>query len=256
MRIRRLPELRELVTSSEFLEWWAELVKARNAVADAEAQRDELLAQLTLIEFRAELTQKHAIDTLYSAGEHEDGAARSLAESADLENRSFPGVAAFEEQRFKVSEIWYRLGAAEKAFDDAREQRRPQNELETLDRRFRTLADEYEREMARRKRLWEEVERLWTRSTEVNLVTCEERVLARKVRRESEALFGLAEERKKKAQALKIDVDAAAAMFDKTRQSLATVRARARVTSLAPRSAQTFCIFGSAMISARPSQWL
>jgi len=228
MRVRRLPEIRELVASPEFLDWWAELVTARTALADAEALRDELLAQLTLMEFRAELTQKNAIDTLYRAGEHEDGASRSLAESAELENRSFPGVAAFEEQRFKVSEIWYRLGAAEKALDDAREQKSAAGVIDPLERRYRTLADEYEREMSRRKRLWEEVERLWARSTEVNLTTCEERVLARKVRKESEQLFGLAEERKKKAHAIKVDADAAALAVDHTRQKLGVVRKRAR----------------------------
>lgn len=228
MQTKRLPEIRELVTSPEFLEWWRALVAARTTLAETEAGRDELLAQLTLMEFRSELTQKNAIDTLYRAGEHEDGAARSLAESTELENRSFPGVAAFEEQRFKVSEIWYRLGAAEKALDDAKEQKRPKTELDPLERRYRSLADEYEREMARRKRLWGEVEQLWTSSTEINLLTCEERVLARKVRKESEALFGLAEERKKKAQGLKAEADASANAVEAARAKLIAVRKKAR----------------------------
>ncbi len=228
MRVRRLSEIRELIASSEFLEWWGQLVAARVFLADAEAARDELLAQLTLMEFRAELTQKNAIDTLYRAGEHEDGAARTLAEATDLENRSFPGVASFEEQRFKVSEIWYRLGAAEKALEDGRDQKQPAAVLEPLEKRHRVLADEYEREMARRKRLWEEVERLWARSTEVSLMTCEERVLARKVRKESEALFGLAEERKKKTQTIKLEAESAATAVEKARTALAMLQTRAR----------------------------
>ncbi len=137
-------------------------------------------------------------------------------------------MAAFEEQRFKVSEIWYRLGAAEKALDDAKDQKRPATEIDPLERRLRVITEEYEREMARRSRLWDEVERLWARSTEVNLMTCEERVLARKVRRESEHLFGLAEERKKKAQALKTEADLSAAAVAKAKEALAAVRARAR----------------------------
>lgn len=228
MRVRRLPEIREMIASPEFLEWWGQLVAARVALADAEAARDELLAQLTLMEFRSELTQKNAIDTLYRAGEHEDGAAQSLAEATELENRSFPGVAAFEEQRFKVSEIWYRFGAADRALEDARDQEQSPAMLDALERRHRALADEYEREIARRKRLWDEVERLWARSTEVSLMTCEERVLARKVRKESEALFGLAEERKKKAQTIKLEAECAATAVEKARTALAMLRTRAR----------------------------
>lgn len=217
-----------MVASPDFLEWWDQLVAARTAVARAEAQREELLAQLTLTEFRAELTQKNAIDTLYRAGEHEDGAARLLAESTALENRGFPGVAAFEEQRFKASEIWYRLGAAEKALDDAKEQGRAASELEPLERRYRLLSDEYEREMAHRQRLWSDVEQLWASSTEISLITSEERVLARKVRRAAEALFGLAEERKKQAQALKVEVDASATAVDEAHERLAAVRRKAK----------------------------
>ncbi|MBL9038949.1 MAG: hypothetical protein JNG84_10570, partial [Archangium sp.] len=228
MRPRRLGDVRELVASPEFRGWWQELVDARDAVTAAEARHEDLLVQLALTEFRAELTQKNAIDTLYRAGEHEDEAARLLAESTELENRSFPGVASFEEQRFRVSELWYRLGAAERELDDAKERTPPAGDVQALERRHRVMAEEYERELTRRNRLWDDVENLWTRSAEVNLMTCEARVLGRKVRRSAERLFGLAEERKKNTQALRAETDGSASAVEGARAKLATVRARAK----------------------------
>src|SRR5262252_2781558 len=121
MKQKRLAELRTLLTSDDFSQWWKDLTDSRNALADAEASYDELLAQTTLMEFRAELTQKNAIDTLYRAGEHEDTAANMLFEATDLENKSLKGVGEFEEQRFRTSEAWYRLGASEKKLDEAKD---------------------------------------------------------------------------------------------------------------------------------------
>lgn len=227
MRARRLDELRELVASPEFQAWWRELVAARIALADAEAHRDEQLAQLTSVEFRAELSQKHAIDTLYRAGENEDAAARLLAEAETLENRSFPGVAAFEEQRYRVSELWYRLGALESQLEHAKESKQAAAQVLTLERQRQAAADEYERELARKNRLWDEVERLWAKSAEVSLLRSEQQLQARKVRREAESLFALAEERKRRAQALRGECDAAAGAVDAARAKLEAARTAA-----------------------------
>ncbi len=220
MKARRLSEIRSLLLSPEFTHWWTELEAARVALKNTEAQREEMLAQLTLTDFRSELTQKNAIDTLYLAGEHEDAAARFLAEAAELENRSFPGVAAFEEQRFRVSELWYRLGAAERAIDDGKAQRKVQEDLVTLERKRQQLSEEYARENSRKNQLWQEVERLWDRSMQVGLLTSERRAQARKVRREAERLFGLAEERKKQAAGLKNDSDFISAAVESARQAV------------------------------------
>jgi hypothetical protein len=228
MRTKRLREVRELVATLEFTEWWQSLVQARIALDDAEADREEQLAQLSLMEFRAELTQKNAIDTLYRAGEYEDHAARALAEAEGLENRGFPGVAAFEEQRFKVSELWYRLGAAETALVTARERQLPPGTLAALERKRQLAADDYERETAKKNRLWEEVERLWARSAEVSLLRGEEQQLARKVRREAELTFGLAEERKQKVRALKQGLEEAALAVERAAQALQAHRQLAR----------------------------
>src|SRR6185436_14523554 len=166
---------------------------------DAAARYEELLAQTTLMEFRAELSQKNAIDTLYRAGEHEDTAANMLFEATDLENKSFKAVGEFEEQRFRASETWYRLGASEKKVDEAKDKKVSDAELRAAERAFTQVSEEYERENARKLRLWDEVERLWARSAEVNLLVAEERALGKKVRKQAEGLFALAEERKKRA---------------------------------------------------------
>jgi hypothetical protein len=227
MRARRIDELRTLVASPDFQAWWQDLVAARVALAGVQARRDELLSELTAMEFRAELSQKQAIDTLYRAGESEDAAARLLAEAESLENRGFPGVAAFEEQRFRVSELWYRVGAVESQLDQAKEGRRPAAELDALERQRKVAADEYERAAAHKNSLWSEVERLWAKSAEVSLLRSEQQLQARKVRREAETLFALAEERKKRAQALRAESDAAAQEVDALKARLESTRAAA-----------------------------
>jgi len=227
MRARRFSDIQGLLATAEFRGWFDDLVKARIALADAEAAHDELLAQLTLMEFRAELAQKNAIDTLYRGGEHEDSAARMLAEAEELENKSFPGVAAFEDQRFRVSELWYRLGAAEKELEDARNAKKGADVIGPLEKKQRDAADEYERETARKNRLWDEVERLWARSAEVSLLTAEQKVQARKVRKQAEGLFALAEDRKGKSKQLKADTEASAQAVEAARAKLEAVRQRA-----------------------------
>jgi hypothetical protein len=224
MRARRLDEVRELIASPDFQSWWQALVAARIALADAEAHRDELLAQLTSMEFRAELSQKHAIDTLYRAGESEDAAAHLLAEAETLENRSFPGVAAFEEQRYRVSELWYRLGALESQVEHARDSKHPAPQQLTLERQRQAAADEYEQETARKNRLWDEVERLWAKSAEVSLLRSEQQLQARKVRRDAESLFAQAEERKKRAVALRAEGEAAASAVEAAKAKLEATR--------------------------------
>ncbi|GMU61896.1 MAG: hypothetical protein AMXMBFR34_36590 [Myxococcaceae bacterium] len=227
MRPRRLDELKELVASPDFRSWWEGLVAARVALAETEAQREEALSSLTAMEFRAELSQKHAIDTLYRAGESEDQAAHLLAEAETLENRSFPGVAAFEEQRYRVSELWYRLGALETQLEHAKETKQSAAQILTLERQRQSAADEYEKETARKNRLWDEVERLWAKSAEVSLLRSEQQLQARKVRREAESLFALAEERKKRALGLRTGSEAAAAAVEAARARLEAARSAA-----------------------------
>ena len=216
----RLAEVRALIAQPEFQVWWAQLLEAREQAEATTARYDELLQQTTLMEFRAELSQKNAIDTLYRAGECEDSAANMVFEATELENQSFRAIADFEEQRFKVSELWYRLGAAEKNLDEKQEQheklktKKTEGDLKLIERNHRSAAEEYERETARKNRLWDEVERIWAKSAEVNLLVAEKRGRGKKIRREAEGLFALAEDRKNKSKELRSEADAASAAVD------------------------------------------
>jgi hypothetical protein len=221
MRALRLPELRTILASPAFVQFWERLQAARIALSEREERYDELLAQTTLMEFRAELSQKNAIDTLYRAGEHEDRAATLDAQVQEVENRSFRGVSDFEEQRFRVSELWYRLGATEKERDEGVEAKLPQVEVGARGRRLQAAQAEYAREEARKAKLWEEVERLWAQSAETSLRMAEQKAQGKKVRREAEGLFQLAEDRKQKATALRKETDAAAAEVEAARAALA-----------------------------------
>ena len=210
MKQKRLNDVRALISSADFQSWWGQLNAVRDGLRESEERYEELLGQSTLTEFRAELTQKNAIDTLYRAGEHEDVAANMLFEATELENKSFRGVADFEEQRIRASDTWYRLGAAEKHLEEAREKKHSPSVVLALEKGVRQVSDDYSREDGRKARLWDEVERLWARSAEVNLLVAEQRALGKKVRRHAEELFGVAEERKQKTKELKAETEAAA----------------------------------------------
>jgi hypothetical protein len=234
MKPKRLAEVRALVAQPEFLAWWDALTRARQELATKEKAYDELLSQTTLMEFRAELTQKNAIDTLYRAGACEDAAANMVFESTELENRSFRAVADFEEQRYKASELWYRLGAAEKALDEKREShaeaksKKSETELKMTEKAHRSAADEYEREMGRKNRLWDEVERIWARSAEVSLLVAEQKLRGKRIRKEAEALFALAEERKQRAKSLRVEAEGAAAAREAAEDRIRRLREEAR----------------------------
>ncbi len=234
MKPKRLSEVRDLIAGQEFERWWTEVQKARAASDQAQQHYDQLLSEATLIEFRAELSQKNAIDTLYRAGECEDAAATMVFEATELENRSYRAVADFEEQRYKVSELWYRLGASEKMLDEKREEhartkgKKSEVELRATERAHRAAADEFEKETGRRNRLWEEVERIWARSAEVNLLVAEQRVRAKKIRKDAEALFALAEEGKQQSVALRAQADAASSQRDVAQDRVRSILDQAR----------------------------
>jgi hypothetical protein len=247
IKARRLSEVKELLTGPEFTEWWNGLSQAKSALAAASERYDELLTQAMLMDFRAELAQKNAIDTLYRSGELEDTAAGLLANSNDLDNQSFKTLSDFEALRIKVSDLWYRLGAAERQLDELRDQlgefqrqreRLPstanpaakrelesklgikEHELKQSERAYRTLHSDYERESAKKNRIWDEVERIWARSAEMSLGIAEKRTQARKVRREAEALFAQAEERKRKAAKLREEAELASQTREKRSQEV------------------------------------
>ena len=250
-KARRLAEVKDLLASPEFLAWWESLTTTRQKLRELTEQYDELLTQAMLMDFRAELAQKNAIDTLYRSGEHEDAAAGLLAESTELENQSFKSVGDFEELRFKASETWYKLGAAERQLEDQKEQltlaqqhreklqggaRREadarhsqrEHELKLAERAFRQLQQEYDRENGRKTRVWDEVERIWAKSAEMSLTMAEKKMQAKKVRREAETGFAQAEERKQRAQKLRAEAEAKGATREQANQKVAEVLNLAR----------------------------
>ncbi len=225
MKAKRFSEVKLLVASADFHGWWQELVLARMSRDEAREKYDEYLTQAVLMEFRAELAQKNAIDTLYRAGECEDAAGNMAAESQELENSSFKVVADFEEQRFHATEMWYRLGASERRVEELKERleaarakgrditaepalAKVEAELKSAERSHRQAQEDYERENGKKDRLWQEVERMWSRSIELSLLMAEKREHGRKVRREAEKLFAQAEERKQRAKRLREEADA------------------------------------------------
>lgn len=209
MDSKRFSELSALVTSSEFVRWWKELQQARAESETAKRDWNQLLSQVGTVEAQAEVIQKEAIDTLDRADECEGAAAKAQAEAAELENRSFRAVSEFEQQRFRASETWYRLGGSEKELDELREaysrapNRKSEGELQAAERSHRHLSEQYSREMERKEKLWEEVEEIWARSAETNLVMAEQRLLGKKVRRQAEELFAAADEKRKQAISLR-----------------------------------------------------
>lgn len=234
MKAVRLSDLKALLARGDFEAWWGELVTERERLAQEQERYQELLSQATLMEFRAELTQKNAIDTLYRAGECEDGAANMLFEATELENRSFRAVSDFEEQRFRVSELWYRLGAAEKTMEELREQhgshrtKKSETELKLAERHHRAAADEYEREAVRKGRLWDEVERIWSKSAEVGLLVSEQRVRGKRIRKEAESLFALAEQRKQRSRDLRTEADQASRAVGESESRIQVLLEQAR----------------------------
>lgn len=229
MKPKRVDEVVALIAQPEFQSWWAELQRARAELKRAQQRHEEMLSEASLTEFKAELLQKNAIDTLYRAGECEDAAATMMFEGTELENRSFRAVSDFEEQRFKVSEVWYRLGTAEKELDERREalavskNKKTETELKAAEQAHRVAREGYDRETARKNQLWEEVERIWARSAEANLLVAEQRVRAKRIRREAEALFALAEERKQHSGILRAEAEKASALCQTTETALRAV---------------------------------
>lgn len=233
MKPLRLRELEELLQGQPFAAWWAELQRAVAAARDARLHDEDLVAQAQLMELRAELAQRAAVDVFTAAGELEEAAARTGGEAQALENRALELVGAYEDQRFRTSDLWYRLGGAERTVELAREaaaaSRRPEAvaALDHAERTRRQLQTEYEGDDARRTRLWADVEGTWEKAFARSLLASEAVVRTRAVRREAERLFKEAEERRARARQLRADADAAGRERAVTEKRRAELLARA-----------------------------
>ena len=215
MKAIRLSELQELIQSQPFAAWWGDYQRGVSTAREARLHDEDLVAQAQLMELRAELAQRAAVDVFTAAGETEEAAARTGGEAQSLENRALEIVGAYEDQRFRTSDLWYRLGGAERAVELAREaaagssRPEPRAALEHAERTRSHLQGEYESEDARRTRLWAEVEGTWEKAFTRSLIAAETSLRTRVVRREAERLFKEAEERRARARQLRSDADAA-----------------------------------------------
>ena len=184
-----------------------------------------------------------------------------LAEAEELENKSFPGVAAFEERRFKTRELWYRLGAAEKAARGGAQQAKRGRRRDS--RRWRSarppLKDEYTRGRGARRR------GCGTRSSACGRAPprsrCSwprRRCRPRRCARWPSRPFAQAEERKKQVQSLaRRGRRPRRPAVDATREKLEATRTRAPPSASAAAPAPTSSTSGTATISGTPtpSRW-
>ncbi|HEY6001507.1 MAG TPA: hypothetical protein VIV57_01455 [Anaeromyxobacter sp.] len=223
MKSVRLGDLRELLHGSPFSNWWTEYRRATGALHDASLRAEDLVSQSETMLVRSELAQRAAVDAFSRAGDADDEGSRSGSEAQVLENRALELVGEYEDQRIRTSDLWVRLGGAERALEDRREgasrtgknrdgaKVRAQAEaaLRVAQRQHQELKEQYEAEDRKRSRLWDEVEAAWAASFERSLLVAEHGVTARHIRREAERLFEEAEQRRGRAKQLAADAEAA-----------------------------------------------
>jgi chromosome segregation ATPase len=233
MKALWLREVQAILQRDDFVDWCKSRESLEQKLSAVKVRHEELLAQVTLMDFRADLTQKKAIDILYRAGEYEDVAAQLIADASEIENKSYEAVANFEMQRIVCSDWFSRMGRAEndvlKAQDSIREKRAliesnkksdqskklqqehklKQTEVARRERELREASATYERENNRKIRLWEEVEQLWVRSLDINLSVSERKLSSKRSHQEAEQFFKQAEHFKQSAEALQRESDQA-----------------------------------------------
>jgi hypothetical protein len=197
VKAKQLSEVKDILNSERFRTWFDGQVKARVRARDALLRHDELQTQVHLMEFRAEQKQKNASDTLYRSGEYEDAASSAEAEATDLENKSMDLVGEYEGQRSMCSDLWAAMTALEQAVEAKKEK--------ALESKLKKTREEYERQTAKKNRLWEDVEAMWGASLEKSLSYMELQVKARRVRGESELLFADADKSTRSAAAIRAE---------------------------------------------------
>src|SRR5512138_934875 len=244
MKSLRLGELRERLQGPAFSAWWTEHAQGVAALHDARVRHEELSAHSETMMLRSELAQRAAVDAFGRAGDAEEDGARLAAEAQGLENRALELVGRYEDQRFRTSDVWIRLGGAERLVEERREaagrggssrskdgakvRANAEAALAEAERLLQELKESYAHEDERRARLWEDVEAAWGASFEQSLLAAERGVAARGVRREAERLFQEAEERRVRAKHLAAEAAAAAQARDAAEARRAALLAEAR----------------------------
>lgn len=225
MRAVPLKELRELLQGPPFAAWWAAYGAAVEAERAAASGHELVSGRQRLSDLEAEAAQRVAIDTFSEAGEAEEAAARVTGEAQAHEVQALEQVGRFEEQRFRTSDLWYRLGGAERTLELRREalaraggagqdaerlRQQAEAAVRLAERQLRSLQDEYAAEDRKRTRLWDEVEAAWERSFERSLLAAEHGTRSRRIIRQAERLFHDAEEKRGAARQLRDEAEQAA----------------------------------------------
>lgn len=210
MKAKYLKELRNLLDSEEFQEWWSKYKEKKMEISNLRSNIDELMLLQNLHEFNANRSQKRALDLIEESSQMEALAAKWLAEASDLDNKSYEAVARFESKRVEVSELWFKVGALDHELESIRQEiellrqrlssasdrqdvinlrttlKNKEQDLENLNREYNKVGELYEREAVKKKRLWEDVERIWATSIEYNLKVAEAQAKSRRFKREAE----------------------------------------------------------------------
>jgi chromosome segregation ATPase len=231
MKAKYLKELRNLLESDEFKEWWSKYNEKKVEISHLESSIDEMMANENLHTFRANLIQKRALDRIEDSSQMEALAAKWLAEASDMDNKSYEAVAKFESKRVEVSELWFRVGALDhevevlkqdietlrKRLESASDRQEVMNlrtalkskeqALESVSKEFAKVSEQYEREAARKKKLWEDVEMIWGISIEYNLKVAEAQMKAKKFKREAEQLLKESNYDSKRASDIRAEIE-------------------------------------------------
>lgn len=252
MKAKKISELRELLRSEEFAEWYRGYNELGEKQRNAEQHREDILAQVNMLSFKAEFLQNNGDETIFRAAECEDSSARSLAEFTAIENDSFDTLSGFEIQRMATTES---LGALHMRENNQEETRRQVSELRAkvealrkqpttertggavdkavaelrqLEEQMRVLAQAVERareffeqQTTRRDQLWVDVEDTWGRSFRANMARTEYAFQSRRVRHEAETLFSRAESERSRLGALTEEVETVEQRIEKLRASFA-----------------------------------
>jgi hypothetical protein len=233
-----LHDLRDLVRSESLQRWYTRYAELQAEVANARERRDDLLAQSSLLGFKADQTQHIADELLFRAGECEELAAGASSECAQIENTSFEVLSAFERQRTRASVTWGELGRYEARIEEARAKasevrarldaarRMATREAEAEAQRLRVrlqvlelltaqlgseLADREKvlsAEEQRKDQLWTEEEATWSAAFRALLARAEYDYQARRVRARAEKLFGQTNEERQRVEKLAGEAEA------------------------------------------------
>lgn len=197
MKAKWIDEVAEIASSEDFADWLEGLHRTRKEMKAKAERYDEILTQVNLVEFRAELAHRNAIETLEESTRLEDAAAELENESAVLENNSFEVVSQFEMQRDRTTKLWEQLGGLDVNIEQA-----SGGKKKSYQKQRDRMNEDYEREDVRKQRLWVEVEKLWIRNIDCNLALRERRHKSKVVRRKADGLFEAYEAESKQAKEL------------------------------------------------------